>query len=260
MRKSNDFSAKTFKCICMKIIYLPLIVSALLLSSCSSSYKTAQSTNDPYYSTNSQNQNSGSDQYYNANSDDQYLMMKSQDPTKWSYFDDYAYDGYYAPTYGMYNPYAFGYSPFGYSPFGYSPFGLYGGFGYSPFMSFGYGYYGPTYLNNYYMWNGFYNPYYSGVVVVTKYPSYNYYTQLHPFTLTSYTGTAISNGNSFRNSFSNGNRTTSVNNNYRRFSTNSTNSTNNFFRSQNVQSQSSFRSFSPSSSFGGGGRVSFGRR
>jgi hypothetical protein len=262
MPKSNDFNLKTFKTICMKNIYLPLVCIIVFLSSCSSAYKTAQTPDDVYYSPGSQKQvaASGSNEYYNANADDQYLMMKSQDPNRWSYFDDYSYDNFYSPyysPYGMYSPYSFGYSPFGF----------YSGFGFSPFMSFGFG---GGYLSNYYLWNGMYNPYYGGVIVVTKYPTYNYYTQLHPFALTSYTGTAINNSNSFRTSNSNGLRTTSFsNNNFNRFSNNSfynnsngnnrfnTNMNNNFFRSQSSQSG---RTFSTSSfGGGGGGSHSFGR-
>jgi hypothetical protein len=101
MPKSNDFNLKTFKTICMKNIYLPLICVVLFLSSCSSAYKTAQTPDDVYYSPGSQKQtagtSSGSDEYYNANSDDQYLMMKSQDPNRWSYFDDYSYDNFNSP-------------------------------------------------------------------------------------------------------------------------------------------------------------------
>jgi len=265
MRKSNDFNLKTFKTISMKNIYLPFICVLFFLSSCSSAYKTAQTPDDVYYSPGSQKQTastSGTDEYYNANSDDQYLMMKSQDPNRWSYFDDYSYDNFYSPyysPYSMYSPYSL-YNPYG---FGYSPFGFYGGFGYSPFMTFGWG---GGYLGNYYLWNGLYNPYYSGVIVITKYPAYNYYTQLHPFALTSYTGTALNNSNRFRTFSSNGIRTTSFSNNsFNRFSNNSfynnsnnrfNSNNNNFFRSQNTQSS---RGFSPSSFGGGGGTRSFGR-
>src|SRR6202161_2150107 len=140
MRKSNDFNLKTFKTLSMKNIYLPFVCIMLFLSSCSSAYKTAQTPDDVYYSPGSQKQApaTGSDQYYNANSDDQYLMMKTQDPDRWSYFDDYSYDNFYSPYY----------SPYGFNPYGYSPFGFYSGFGRSPFMSFGYGFWGGSYLSN----------------------------------------------------------------------------------------------------------------
>ncbi len=258
----------------MKTIYLPLICAIVIFSSCSSAYKTAETPDDVYYSPGSQRQTSSSvdDQYYNANSDDQYLMMKSQDPARWSYFDDYSYDNFYSP-YSMYNPYSL-YSPYG---FGYSPFGFYSGFGfgYSPFMSFGFGYYGADYLSNYYLWNGIYNPYYGGVIVVAK-TTPAYYTQLHPFALTNYTGSAINNSNTFRSynpstrtAFTNPqNRFTrftnsAVNNsnsntNSNRFNSNRFNSNNNnsFFRSQSTMST---RSFGGASFGGGGGGRSFSR-
>ncbi len=264
-RKSNDFNLKKFKSIYMKTIYPILICGIVFLSSCSSAYKTAQTPDDVYYSPGSSkgaNVSSGSNDYYNANSDDQYLMMKSQssDPSRWAYFDDYSYDNFYYPAY---SPYGAFYNP--YFMYGFSPFGF------SPFMSFGFGYgfgYPSYYLNNYYMWNGFYNPYYSGVIVATKYPTYNYYTQMHPFILSGYTGMAINNNNRFRAYNPNGVRTTSFSNNTNnRFSPNTfhtTNSTrfnspnNSFFRTQSTQST---RSFSPSSfgGGGGGGGRSFGR-
>jgi hypothetical protein len=257
---------KTFKRLCMKNIYLPLACIILFLYSCSPAYKTAQTPDDVYYSPGSRGSASnGNDQYYNANSDDQYLMMKSQDPSRWSYFDDYAYDGFYSPYYSPYgmNPYAFGLSPFG--GYGYYPMGFYSGFGISPFFNFGYGYWGPNYLSNYYLWNGLYNPYYGGVVVVSKNPANNYYTQIHPFALTAYTGTAINNSNIYRSFSSNGVRSTPFSkNSYNHFSNNSFyrannsrfGSNNSFFHSQTNQS---FRSFSPSSFGGGGGSRSFGR-
>lgn len=252
----------------MKNIYLPLCAVTLLLASCSSGYKTTQSSDDSYYSTGARQStsSSSSDVYYNANADDQYLMMKSQDPQKWAYFDDYAYDGYspYASPYGM-SPYgmspyySLGYSPFG---FGYYPMGFYSGFGVSPFMYYGYSYWGPNYLSEYYLWNGMYNPYYGGVVVVSPYPAYNYYTQVHPFVLNNYTATALSNRGAFRNSYNNGlvRAKPFTNNAYNRSinTVNSPYSSGSFFnRGQGTQS---VRSFSPSSFGGGGGGFrSFGR-
>src|SRR5579862_1998228 len=250
----------------MKNIYVIVAGMTLIFSSCSSAYKTAQTPDDVYYSPGTSQKygsTSGQDQYYNANADDQYLMMKSQDPNRWSYFDDYASDNsYYSPYYGyspysLYNPYM---ATFG---LGYGFYGLYGVPLIMPIYGYGYGMWGGTYLNSYYMWNGLYNPFYGGVVVVNKNPAYNYYSQLHPFALTSYTGTALNNTNSFKSLGQGASRRSSfTNNSYNRFSNNSFynsssrfNPLNNSFRSQGTQS---FRSFSPSSSFGGGSR-SFGR-
>jgi len=186
-----------------------------------------------YYSSGKQNStvtNSQQGEYYTANSNDQYLMMRVQNPNMWSTFDNYDY-GYS----GSYYPYSYG------------PYGYYGGF--SPWMTFGFWdpYY--SYFNGYYAWNSFYNPYfynpyYGGVVVVNNhYPLYNTYTQLHPFALTRYTGNSISSTNRFK--------TGTIHNSFY----NRSNLYNNF-NSRQTNSQS--RSFSPSS-FGGGSRGGFGR-
>ena len=222
----------------MKALTISIIFGAVALSSCSSASHTTQSTDDLYYSQGSRstsaNKSNNNGEYYNANPNDQYLMMKAQDPARWSAFDDYSYDGFYSPYYN--------YSP--YFNFGY---GL--GF-YSPFMTFGY--WGNYYscMNSYYMWNTFYNPYYYGVIIVNPhYPSfYNAYTGLHPFNVNAYRKSISRNSlaKSFytptnsRNSYNNG----SFNRN------NPAQRTNNFNNSSNYQP---VRSFSPSS-FGGGSR------
>jgi len=227
----------------MKLLIIALISSALVFSGCSSTRNTAQSSDDLYSSgkqsgyASSNNSNNG--EYYNANPNDQYLMMKAQDPNRWSTFDDYGYDGFYSP-----------YSSFGFSTGYYSAF--------SPWMTFGYWnpYY--YYMSGYYMWNSFYNPYYYGVVVVNPhYPSfYNAYAGIHPFNVnayrsgingTAYTGrfyTPTKSGNAFNNRnsahpFSN----QSNNSNYRSFS-------------------QPTRTYTPSTFGGGGGRSggSFGGR
>jgi hypothetical protein len=86
----------------MKLYTFLTVAVVLGISSCSSSKKTTQSTDDMYYSTGT-GKGSGSD-YVPASPSDQYVQMKTQDPERWSYFDDYnAYDSYaYAsPAYGM---------------------------------------------------------------------------------------------------------------------------------------------------------------
>ena len=225
MKSLNAFAMKSFY----------FITSCFLIAccSCSTSNKTTQTNSDDMYYSNGRSGgtvNASATQqgdYYTANPNDQYLMMRVQNPALWSTFDNYDYG--YAGTY---------------YPFGYAPYGLYGGF--SPWISFGYWnpYY--TYFNGYYAWNSFYNPYfynpyYGGVVVVNNhYPAFNTYSQLHPFALTRYTSTAIGNANRFKSA--------TTHNNFNRSFQNNSNT-----RQSNFQS----RSFTPSS-FGGGSR-SFGR-
>jgi len=183
----------------MKLLIISFISAAVVLTGCSTQRSTAQSSDDLYSSPSKQSgyaasSNSNNGEYYDANPNDQYLMMKAQDPSRWSTFDDYSYDGFYSP-----------YSSYGYSAGYYSAF--------SPWITFGYWnpYY--YYMSGYYMWNSFYNPYYYGVVVVNPhYPSfYNAYTGIHPFNVnayrsgingTAYTGkfyTPTRAGNSFNN-------------------------------------------------------------
>src|ERR1700744_2159641 len=132
----------------MKLYTLLAVAVVIGLSSCSSSKKTTQSSDDMYYSTGPSKGSAGT--YQAAAPNDQYVQMRVQDPERWSYFDDYnAYDAYYSPVvsagYGFgyrYPAYGFGY---GYG-MGFGPtFGL--GFG-DPFMMW----------NSYFIWNSWYNP------------------------------------------------------------------------------------------------------
>lgn len=227
----------------MKLFTIVLVSATVALSSCSSAYRTAQTPDDVYYSPGKQSgyaansNNDNNSEYYNANPNDQYLMMKAQDPSRWSAFDDYGYDGFYSP-----------YSSFGFSTGYYSAF--------SPWITFGYWnpYY--SYMNSYYMWNSFYNPYYYGVVVVSpKYPSYyGSYAGLHPFNVNAYRNNINSNNNSGRfytptrsgNAFYNYNR-----NSTRPFSSQGTNNNNNSNNNNRSFSQPT-RTYTPST-FGGSG-------
>jgi uncharacterized membrane protein YgcG len=227
----------------MKLLAILLVSATIALSSCSSAYRTAQTPDDVYYSpgkpagyATSSNDNNG--EYYNANANDQYLMMKAQDPARWSAFDDYGYDGFYSP-----------YNSFGYGAGYYSAF--------SPWITFGYWnpYY--SYMSSYYMWNSFYNPYYYGVVVVSpKYPSYyNAYTGLHPFNVNAYRNGIYNNTNSgrFYTPTSAGNTFNNRNSFNRPFSGQGTNNNN-----SNRSFSQPTRSYTPSSFGGSGGGGSRG--
>ena len=188
----------------MKYLLPFLAVGLILMSSCSSSRKTAQTPDDVYYSPGSgnavaaasssdedggyyspRNSRTGSNgEYYSTAPSDNYVRMKAQDEARWSYFDDYnAYDSYYSPA--AVSPY---YSMgFGY---GYPLYGSYYGMGYGMGLGFGDPYFA---WNSYFMWNScynpyFYNPYYGGGVIVAKGSSYNnnVYTHLRAFNGTSY--------------------------------------------------------------------------
>jgi hypothetical protein len=226
----------------------------IILSSCSSTHKVAQTPDDVYYSPASNKVAAGGGQedeyysrpqgeYYSTAPNDQYVRLKVQDPARWSYFDDYSsYDSYYSP--GISTAYGYGYPSYGY--------GL--GFGFGP--SFGLGF-GDPYMcwNSYFMWNSWYNPYF-----YNPYPSTSVYSHLRTF-----------NGNSYRNGLAT--RTSNPSDRYYRPRTATTYYTpgarssnggnqynNNSYRPANTSnnvSRPSFsqpvRSFSPSPSSGGGG-------
>ncbi len=243
----------------MKITLFFLASSIVVLSSCSSMYKAGQTPDDVYYSPAPQRERvvaaSGDDQpeYYSTNPSDQYVRLKSADQARWSYFDDYNYyDSYYAPGYaGAY--YGSGY-------------GIYSGWG------IGLGIFSPfSYWNSYYAWNSyynpyFYNPYYGGGVVIVN-PKYGSggtaYNHLRTFNPASYR-TVSSNVNNNRyytpnasQSYYN-NRNSSRNGNMNRSSNYQGNMNSNNYRPANNNSSyqpssQPVRSYTPSSSGGGGG-------
>jgi hypothetical protein len=197
----------------MKTIYTLAcsILGLTILNSCSV-YKNNPTPDDVYYSQGKQQQTADNNSDYYSTPNENYVKMRVQDPSRWSYFDDYDYD-YYAGNYG-------------YSPY-YSGVGLSIGFGmgYCPYYG-GFGYYSPlSYMNSYYAWNNFYNPYYGHVVVIngknTETPSY---TRMSSFNPTAYKGryyntrpsvTRVSTFNSYYSGNSNSNSNIFRSNNYR---------------------------------------------
>lgn len=274
----------------MRQIYALLAGTLLILSGCSSSRKAAQTPDDVYYSPASANKaasaSNGDDQdeysdvaqegdYYSTAPNDQYVRMKVQDPSRWSYFDDYSsYDSYY---YSSNLSLGLGYC---YPSYGY---GL--GLGYS----FGLGF-GDPYLcwNDYFLWNSwynpyFYNPYYGGGLIVADGSKYGasgtnaVYSHLRAFNGTSYRNglvtrtTSNSNERTYRprtatSYYSTGTRNgiRQINNNSNNINNNSSNyrssgNTNNYYRPSNTNSggfSQPTRSYTPSSGGGGGGGFS----
>ncbi|HVM89929.1 MAG TPA: hypothetical protein VMT76_17205 [Puia sp.] len=245
----------------MKLIPIFLLVALVGLGGCSSSYKTAQTPDDVYYSPGKQyvahntyrnsndddyyyGSNNNNGEYYNANPNDQYLMMKVQDPSRWSTFDDYGYDAFYYP----YSSVGLGFGYMNYYSGMYSPWGS---------LGFWNPYYG---WNSYYAWNAFYNPYYyygNVAYVGGKSSAYNTYSGLHPFNSAAYRNNVYSNANAVYNSNNNSynrNNNSFNNNNLRRsyYNNQNSNNYNNNFNNNRSFSQPS-RSYTPSSSGGGGG-------
>jgi hypothetical protein len=147
----------------MKKRILSVFALAILLASCSSAYRQAQTPDDVYYSPAkekertyaSTNDSRQTDNYTHHNnnyddytsSEDDYLRMKIQNRYRWNELDDYDY--WYSPSYAFNNYY--GYNSF--NPFLSNSWGL--SFYYSPFTSIQpYGWF-----NSYYPTYGFYSPY-----------------------------------------------------------------------------------------------------
>jgi hypothetical protein len=236
------------------------VVAGFGMSSCSSS-RNAQTTDDIYYSSGTRRTAAaGADQsdYYSTAPSDNYVRMKAEDQARWSYFDDYsAYDAYYAPV-GASIGYGWGYPA-------YYGMGMGLGFGFG----YGLGFWNPySAWNSYFLWNSwynpyYYNPYYGGAVFVVghTYQSGGAYANLRPFNSVGYrnglnhTSGATANNRFYRPGMS----TTS---NYNSSLTGQGRQVNNsFYRPSNNNgtyrpafNNQPTRSYTPSSSFGGGSR------
>jgi hypothetical protein len=249
----------------MKSLSIAAVTAVILLSGCSV-YRSGQTPDDVYYSPgkaqvqpayveangdrddgkryNDNRTYNGYDDY--ANADDRWLMMRVRNRYRWSYFDDYNY----------YSPYSSFYSP--YSSFGYYPWGGYGGygFGYQPGFSFGLGfgsYYDP-FMTPYY-WNSYYNPYYPKVVVVNPKNDPAGYNRIRNFNLNTYTNRTYNNGRSVLRPRTNGynNSNSTLGNSFRRVFSNSTTTTPRPSRSNDdyyrpSSSDRPVRTYSPSNS------------
>src|SRR5690242_8294309 len=94
----------------MRSAILLVVLSAAILGSCTSAYKTGQTPDDVYYSpqryqdkyVNVKEENN--DRYQGDNYDDQYLRIKVHNRLMWSGLDDpYFYNPAYSYNYGYYN-------------------------------------------------------------------------------------------------------------------------------------------------------------
>ena len=258
----------------MKSRILSVFALAILLASCSSAYRQAQTPDDVYYSPAkekertyaSANDNRQTDNYarrnnsgyedYTSSSEDDYLRMKIQDRYRWSALDDYDY--WYSPSYAFNNYY--GYNSF--NPFLSNSWGL--SFYYSPFTSIQpYGWF-----SSYYPTYGYYTPYsgYYGHGYGYSYmPVYLTNVKTTPGVHRPLLGGYVNNGTGYNN---NNNRSRNIGRYIPSFNigdskfnnrNNSINNNNSFSRPSSSYSNSApVRSFSSSggSSSGGGGGVS----
>ncbi len=225
----------------MRPAILLLVLSAAILGSCTSAYKTGQTPDDVYFSPERQQ-----DKYVTAREDDnvyqeddyyddQYLRMKVHNRMMWSELDDpYFYNPRYSYSYSYYNNWSNPWSPYTY-------------------------------------WNYYYNPYCSPVIYSPKTViAYN-----HPrvFNLNSYNGTQLTNsnytnpkGNSLNsNSYNYSNRPVKIVGYNPGSNNNSSSGAGNFLRnifngsgSSNNNSSSNNSSYSPSRSSSSGSSGSSG--
>ena len=165
----------------MKLAFLPAAIIALALTSCSSTYRGAQTPDDVYYSpareapaeTRVENRR---DRYQEnlTYQDDRFLRMKVQNPNRWQAIDDYSYwyDSRY--DYNLYNN--------NYYRNVYAINNWYPAFGYTGF-----------YNRNYFGYGGFYTPVYP----VIYYKNPKVYTGVTgKSNLATYTNTRYNNANS----------------------------------------------------------------
>jgi uncharacterized membrane protein YgcG len=160
----------------MKKYFLPIMTASLLLGGCSAAYKTGQTPDDVYYSSNpvveaeiardqrAANSGATDEASYKSywDNDDAYLRMKVRNGGKWSSIDDqdywYGYNGgcQCNSNWGYYNSFNSFSSPLGYNMYAYGS--------YSPWNT-----YNPWGLNNWYS-SGYYSPV---IIVGNKYPVYS---------------------------------------------------------------------------------------
>jgi uncharacterized membrane protein YgcG len=226
----------------MKSPILLLAVTVIVLSSCSSAYRTGQTPDDVYFSpapsadeyvrveSRDNRAYRGTDQYYNY--EDNYLRMRVQNRYRWSALDDYY----------LSNPYAYNYYA-----------NYYGGW-YSPF-------------NSYWAWNNYYNPYYNpyyGNIIIIKNPGTFRQIPGRPvaFNPNSYKSNVSANRNIPRNSIFSGNNSANRYNNSNSSSNSArkifTNSNNNYSGNNNSTPSRSYNPSSSGSSSGGAARSSGG--
>jgi len=258
--KSSNF-IHNVKINSMKSLLIAAISAVVILSSCSTVYRSGQTPDDVYYSPVPEDEGasyvaarssrdnygrryadretySGYDDF--ATSEDRWLMMRVRNRYRWSLFDDYNY-----------------YSPF--SPF--SSFGM----GYYPSMGMGFnsGFYNPysfsyyNHFNNYWDWNNYYNPYAGSIIIVNPKTNPSGYTKTRPFNLNNYSNSSINNrrpvtlrpdnNNSTRPRYNNTN--SNLGNSIRRvFSNSSTESGNNNYSTPRTQQERPSRTYQPTPS------------
>ena len=216
----------------MKSSILLLAIATIVISSCSTAYKTGQTPDDVYFSPappadeyvrveKKDDRSYRGEDYY----EDRYLRMRVQDRYRWSVLDDYYFN----------NPYAYTY---------------YGGY---------YSFSNP--YNSYWAWNNYYNPYCNSVIIIKNPgsfrtpPSKPVAFNVNSYTNTNTRSTANSyNNRSYNNSNSNSSRynnSNSFGNSVRKLFTNSNSNSNSYNSGSSNSNSTPSRSYNPSSSSSG---------
>lgn len=135
----------------MKYILLPALVLAVIVSSCSTAYKTGSTPDDVYYSPAKVTVTDENGRYddYASSGDENYLRMKVHNRYQWDAIDDYSYWND--------SRYDFGYSCFPSRQVLLNP--------YNPYSAWSFGFYFSP-------WSTFYSPYYT--IVYYKNPKVYY--------------------------------------------------------------------------------------
>lgn len=179
----------------MKSLFILLAFSAIIISSCTTAYKTGQTPDDVYYSPERpqneyvQVEDDEDDRSYRTDEqyyEDRQLRMKVRNRTRWSELDDWHYYNNRYSYYGNYNPVTWN----------------------NPWSNYSY-------------WNHYYNPYApKGYVIVNPRGSYTpTYNKPRTFNLNTYipsTGNSNSNRKVRSVDYSNRNSNNSYNTNSRR--------------------------------------------
>jgi uncharacterized membrane protein YgcG len=205
----------------MKPLLLLLAFSAIIISSCTTAYKTGQTPDDVYYSPvrpqeeyvrvdNIDNRtNGGTEQYY----EDRQLRMKVHNPTRWSELDDWYYYNNRYNYFGNYNPLSWN----------------------NPW-------------NNYTYWNYYYNPYCPRVIMVNP-KSVATYNKPRVFNLNTYNNPPLNNNYNGKNIRNAGNNNNNSNDSYNTNSRRDAGSTlRDIFRGSNNNNSGSSSSSHPNSS------------
>jgi hypothetical protein len=150
--------------------YLPLLTFAVLLTSCSSVYKSGQTPDDVYFSPDRPREEyvrveRQTDRRYQEldeeGREDRYLRMKTRN-RRYELLDDYDYYAYNGANYYRYNDY------YRMNAFRFNPSWMNWNYRFGGFNTFDPFFYNPYYFNPYH-----YSPYYSGVVYGNVSPKFN---------------------------------------------------------------------------------------